>query len=70
LKLNKKQKLYLSMFIYWAIYLTATMALFERYNIHPATVPFGVVGWATIVELPRVIAGYGVFEYARKLLKL
>jgi hypothetical protein len=44
--------------VYWAIYLTATMAFFERFNIHPATVPYGAVGWAIIVEVPRVALGY------------
>jgi hypothetical protein len=44
--------------VYWAIYLTLTMAFFERFNITPETVPFGVIGWMMIVELPRVFIGF------------
>jgi len=53
----KRWKIISSMLIYWAIYLTATMAFFEYYNINPGTVPYGPVGWAIIVELPRVALG-------------
>ena len=48
------------MIVYWAIFLTATMALFEHYNIVPARVPLGVFGWTVFVELPRVIVGFFV----------
>jgi hypothetical protein len=53
----KRWKIIISMLVYWAAYLTATMAFFEHYNINPATVPYGPVGWAVIVELPRVALG-------------
>lgn len=46
------------MIIYWAFFLTLTMALFERYHINPEAVPGGAVGWMFIVEVPRVILGY------------
>ena len=46
------------MIVYWAIYLTVTMALFERFGVVPHNVPLGVFGWAVIVELPRVIVGF------------
>ncbi|MBT3397601.1 hypothetical protein HOA55_03570 [archaeon] len=50
----------IGMIVYWAIFLTATMALFERMHIFPATVPFGVIGWTVLVELPRVVLGYAI----------
>lgn len=46
------------MIIYWAFYLTLTMAFFERYHITPEVVPGGFVGWMIIVEVPRVILGF------------
>jgi hypothetical protein len=48
------------MILYWAIYLTATMALFEYFNILPGAVPFGIFGWFLFVEVPRVIVGFFV----------
>ena len=53
-------KLVVWMIIYWAFYLTLTMALFERYHVVPGVVPGGVVGWMFIVEVPRVIVGYAL----------
>lgn len=47
-----------AMIAYWTIYLTLTMALFERFNIVPATIPLGIIGWGVIVELPRMIVGF------------
>jgi hypothetical protein len=46
------------MIVYWAIFLTVTMALFERFGIVPHNVPLGVFGWTVFVELPRVIVGF------------
>ncbi|MBW2977516.1 hypothetical protein KY331_01605 [Candidatus Woesearchaeota archaeon] len=46
------------MIVYWAFYLTVTMAFFERYHITPEVVPFGAVGWMIIVEVPRVALGW------------
>jgi len=46
------------MIVYWAVYLTDTMALFEHFNIIPGAVPFGVFGWFLFVEVPRVIVGF------------
>lgn len=37
-----------------AVYLTLTMAFFERFGITPESVG-GVIGWILIVEVPRVI---------------
>lgn len=48
----------IAMIVYWAIYLTLTMVFFERFGIHPSAIPYGVVGWTIIVELPRVIVGW------------
>lgn len=57
------------MVVYWAIYLTATMALFERFNVIPGVVPFGIFGWFLIVEVPRVIVGFlisvPIFKYIK-----
>ena len=44
--------------LYWAIYLTLTMVLFEHLGIVPQNIPRGVVGWGVIVELPRAIIGF------------
>ena len=55
-KLNWKQPGI--MIVYWALYLTITMSLFERFNIHPGPVPGGFLGWMFIVEFPRVIVGW------------
>ena len=46
------------MIVYWALYLTITMSLFERFGIHPGPVPGGFLGWMFIVEVPRVILGW------------
>jgi len=46
------------MIVYWAFYLTLTMAFFERYHVTPETVPGRFVGWMIIVEVPRVILGF------------
>lgn len=46
------------MVLYWAVYLTVTMALFERFHITPESVPSGFIGWMVIVEVPRVILGF------------
>lgn len=48
------------MIVYWAVYLTLTMALFERFGVVPHNVPLGVFGWTVFVELPRVIVGFAV----------
>ena len=48
------------MIVYWAIYLTVTMALFERFGVVPHNVPLGGFGWTVIVELPRVIVGSAI----------
>lgn len=44
--------------IYWAVYLTITQVIFELTGIVPGPegpIPFGVIGWTIIVELPRAI---------------
>jgi hypothetical protein len=46
------------MVVYWALYLTITMTLFERFGVHPSSVPGGFLGWMFIVEIPRVIVGW------------
>ena len=56
---KKEWKKPVLMILYWALYLTATMALFEKYHITPALVG-GVLGWIFIVEVPRVAIGYGI----------
>ena len=56
---KKEWKKPILMIIYWAIYLTLTMALFERYHITPELVG-GAIGWTVIVEIPRVAIGYGI----------
>jgi hypothetical protein len=43
--------------LYWAVYLTATMALFEHYGIKPP-VPLGAIGWTLFVEFPRILVGW------------
>ena len=48
------------MVVFWAVYLTATMAAFEYFNILPGAVPFGIFGWFLFVEVPRVIVGFFV----------
>jgi len=55
-----KYKNNILMILYWAVYLTATMALFEHFNIVPGVIPFGVVGWLFIVEIQRVIIGWAI----------
>ena len=59
----------IKMSIPWAIYLTATMALFEYYTITPTTVPYGVIGWTVIVELPRVIIGWIIISKVLEAIK-
>jgi hypothetical protein len=72
-KVNKKDepslKKVILIFIYWAFYLTLTMAFFERFHITPETVPFGFIGWMIIVELPRVLLGFaiqGLYQLKKK----
>jgi hypothetical protein len=48
------------MIVYWSVYLTVTMALFERFGVVPHNVPLGFFGWTVFVELPRVIVGSAV----------
>lgn len=45
------------MILYWAVFLTATATLFEYVNVIPGAIPFGIVGWFVLVEVPRVIFG-------------
>ena len=66
---KKTIKKILRMAIPWAIYLTATMLFFERMNITPETVPGGVIGWAVIVELPRVLLGFWLIKQVMGRLK-
>jgi len=66
-ELNWKQLL--GIFVYWAFYLTLTMAFFERFHVTPETVPFGFIGWMIIVELPRVFLGFtiqGLYQLRKK----
>ncbi len=51
----------------WAAYLTLTMVLFESLGITPAVVPFGILGWMLIVELPRVWVGFLIMGRVLKL---
>ena len=64
--MKKETKKAIWMIVYWSIYLTATMAFFERFAINPHTVPGGVVGWTVIVELPRVILGFLISTFIFK----
>ena len=47
------------MIAYWSIFLTLTMALFERYHITPELVG-GAIGWTVFVEVPRVALGWAI----------
>jgi len=49
----------------WAVYLTLTMVAFGFYNVTPDTVPFGPIGWAIIVELPRAFVGLWLMKLLR-----
>jgi hypothetical protein len=67
-KFNWKDNLL--MIIYWALYLTITMSLFERFHVVPGVVPGGFIGWMFIVEVPRVFVGWiisiPIFKYKQK----
>ena len=64
--MKKDLKKTILMIVYWSIYLTATMAFFERYAINPHTIPGSVIGWTVIVELPRVIIGFVISMFLFK----
>ena len=48
---------FISMAIYWAVYLTITQVILGSQGIAPGSVPGGVIGWGVFAELPRAIVG-------------
>ena len=51
----------------WATFLTLTMSLFESMGITPDAVSFGIIGWALLVELPRVWVGFILIDRTLKI---
>lgn len=48
--------------VVWEIYLSITNMILMRNEMSPETFKFGFIGWAMMIEVPRVILGFVVVQ--------
>ena len=54
--------------VIWELYVSITNILLKRYELSPDEFQFGLIGWALLIEVPRVIMGFVVVQQANFLI--